>query len=90
MILNYIHWDPDPEIVNVFGISIRYYALLFAGGLILCIYLLGWIYKRENIPSGHLEKLTIYSIIGILAGARIIHQSSLIRKPSFVFTRNIT
>ena len=37
MILNYIHWNPDPEIINVFGISIRYYGLLFVSGLILFI-----------------------------------------------------
>ncbi|MCE4562702.1 prolipoprotein diacylglyceryl transferase [Maribellus sp. CM-23] len=73
MILNYIHWNPDPEIVNVFGISIRYYGLLFVGGLILCLYILGWIFKRENIPAENLEKLSLYGIIGILAGARLGH-----------------
>jgi len=69
----YIHWNTDPEIVNIFGISIRYYGLLFISGLILCIYILGWIYKRENIPSKHLEKLTIYGLIGIIVGARLGH-----------------
>jgi len=73
MIFNYIHWNPDPEIINIFGISIRYYGLLFVSGLILCIYILGWIYKRENIPSENLEKLTIYGMIGIIAGARLGH-----------------
>ena len=47
---NYIYWNVDPEIINVIGISIRYYGLLFVSGLIICIYILGWIYKRENIP----------------------------------------
>ena len=73
MILSYVHWNPDPEIINVFGLSIRYYGLFFAGGLILCIYILGWIYKRENIPSVYLDKLTMYCIIGIIAGARLGH-----------------
>jgi phosphatidylglycerol---prolipoprotein diacylglyceryl transferase len=73
MILNYIHWNPDPEIINIFGIPIRYYGLLFVSGLILCIYILGWIYKRENIPSEHLEKLTIFGMIGIIVGARLGH-----------------
>jgi phosphatidylglycerol:prolipoprotein diacylglycerol transferase len=81
MILNYIHWNPDPEIVNIIGISIRYYGLLFVGGLILCIYILGWIYKRENIPSEHLEKLSIFSMIGILVGARLGH--CLFYEPSY-------
>ena len=77
----YIHWNPDPEIVNIFGISIRYYGLLFVSGLILCIYILGWIYKRENIPSKHLEKLTIYGLIGIIVGARLGH--CLFYEPSY-------
>jgi prolipoprotein diacylglyceryl transferase len=81
MILYYIRWNPDPEIINIFGISIRYYGLLFVSGLILCIYILSWIYKRENIPSEHLEKLSIYGIIGILAGARLGH--CLFYEPSY-------
>jgi len=81
MILNYIQWNPDPEIVNVFGISIRYYGILFVSGLILAIYILGWIFKRENIPSENLEKLTIYGMIGIIAGARLGH--CLFYEPSY-------
>jgi phosphatidylglycerol---prolipoprotein diacylglyceryl transferase len=77
----YIHWNLDPEIVNILGISIRYYGLLFVSGLILCIYILSWIYKRENIPSEHLEKLTIYGMIGIIAGARLGH--CLFYEPSY-------
>jgi phosphatidylglycerol:prolipoprotein diacylglycerol transferase len=81
MILNYIRWNPDPEIINIFGISIRYYGLLFVSGLILCIYILGWIYKTENISSENLEKLTIYGMIGIIAGARLGH--CLFYEPSY-------
>ena len=81
MILNYIHWSPAPEIINILGLSIRYYGLLFAGGLVLSIYILGWIYKRENIPSEHLDKLSIYGMIGILVGARLGH--CLFYEPSY-------
>jgi prolipoprotein diacylglyceryl transferase len=81
MILNYINWNADPEIINVLGISIRYYGLLFVSGLILCIYILGWIYKRESIPPENLEKLSIYSMIGILVGARLGH--CLFYEPSY-------
>jgi prolipoprotein diacylglyceryl transferase len=81
MIINYIHWNPDPEIVNIFGISIRYYGLLFVSGLIIAIYMLGWIFRKENIPSKNLEKLTIYGMIGIIAGARLGH--CLFYEPSY-------
>lgn len=81
MILNYIHWNNNPEIVNIFGISLRYYGLLFVSGLILCIYILGRFFKQENIPAENLEKLSIYSVIGILAGARLGH--CLFYEPSY-------
>ena len=73
MILNYIHWNPDPEIITIFGIPIRYYGLLFVTGLIICVYILRWIFKKENIPSENLEKLSVYGMIGIFAGARLGH-----------------
>jgi prolipoprotein diacylglyceryl transferase len=50
-------------------------------GLILCIYILRWIYKRENIPSENLEILSIYGMIGIMAGARLGH--CLFYEPSY-------
>ena len=73
MILNYVHWNPDPEIINLFGFSLRYYSILFAAGLLLCIYILGWIYKRENIPPEYLEKLSVFGVVGIVIGARLGH-----------------
>jgi phosphatidylglycerol---prolipoprotein diacylglyceryl transferase len=73
MILNYINWNPNPEIIDIFGFSLRYYGVLFISGLILCIYILGWIFRRERIPSENLEKLSIYGMMGILIGARLGH-----------------
>ncbi len=81
MIFNYIHWNPDPELVNIFGLSIRYYGLLFVSGLVLSLYVLGWIFKKENIPSKNLERLSVYGMIGILAGARLGH--CLFYEPSY-------
>ena len=83
MTVNYIHWNIDPEIINIFGISLRYYGILFVGGLILCIYILKWIFKNENIPLDKLEKLSIYGLIGIFAGARLGH--CLLYEPSYYF-----
>lgn len=81
MIMNYIHWNLDPELINILGISIRYYGLLFVSGLILSVYILSWIFKRENIPSEHLDKLFIFGMIGILVGARLGH--CLFYEPSY-------
>jgi phosphatidylglycerol---prolipoprotein diacylglyceryl transferase len=84
MSLYYIHWNADPEIINILGISIRYYGLLFVSGLVLCIFILDWMYKRENIPSEHLQILSIYGMIGILGGARLGH--CLFYEPAYYFS----
>jgi len=83
----YIYWNVDPAIFTIFGISLRYYSLLFAGGLLLCIYILGWIFKKENIPQNYLEKLAIYGVIGIFAGARLGH--CLFYEPEYYFSHPI-
>jgi phosphatidylglycerol---prolipoprotein diacylglyceryl transferase len=83
----YIYWNVDPVIFTIFGISLRYYSLLFAGGLLLCIYILGWIFKKENIPQNYLEKLAIYGVIGIFAGARLGH--CLFYEPEYYFSHPI-
>lgn len=85
MFLNYITWNLDPEIINLFGFSLRYYGILFAGGLLLCIYLLTWIFEQENIPLENLEQLSIYGMLGILIGARLGH--CLFYEPSYYLSR---
>lgn len=87
MILNYIHWNIDPEIVNLFGVKLRYYGVLFVGGLVLCVYLLSRIFKAENISQTNLEKLTIYGFIGIFVGARLGH--CLFYQPDYYFSHPI-
>ena len=84
MIIDYIHWNIDPEIINIFGISLRYYGVLFVSGLILSYCLLNWIFKKEDIPLDKLEKLSIYAVIGIFAGARLVH--CLFYEPSYYFS----
>ncbi|WMJ73187.1 prolipoprotein diacylglyceryl transferase [Cytophagaceae bacterium ABcell3] len=73
MLFNYIYWDIQPEIFNILGFPVRYYGLLFVTGLILSVYVMKWIFRKEHIPAEHLDKLTLYSIIGIIAGARLGH-----------------
>lgn len=73
MSLLYINWDVNPEIVNVLGVSIKYYGLLFLSGLVLCFNILKSIYKKENLSVQAHDALFSYALIGILAGARLGH-----------------
>jgi len=58
--------------------------VLFVGGMVLCIYILKWIFKNEDIPLTNLDKLSIYGMIGIFAGARLGH--CLFYDPSYYFS----
>ena len=73
MLLSFIHWNINPEIVNIMGFSLRYYGILFAGGIFICLILLKWIFKNESISSDKLDTLTIYGVLGIFVGARLGH-----------------
>lgn len=81
MILNYIPWNLDPEVINIFGFSLRYYSLLFVTGLLLSIAALKWIFKKEGLPPENLDKLTTYGIIGMIVGMRLGH--CLFYEPSY-------
>jgi phosphatidylglycerol:prolipoprotein diacylglycerol transferase len=73
MIALYINWDFDSEIINILGFPLKYYGLLFACGLLLCMYILKGIFKRENLNDNAHEALFVYGIVGIFVGARLGH-----------------
>lgn len=73
MSLLYINWDVNPEIVNILGVSVKYYGLLFLSGLVLCFNIVKSIYKKENLSVQAHDALFTYALIGILAGARLGH-----------------
>lgn len=58
---------------NIFGMSVRYYSVLFFSGLLLSLYLLVKVYKTEGIPLRKLEILCYYLLAGIFIGARLGH-----------------
>ncbi|PKF74909.1 prolipoprotein diacylglyceryl transferase [Chryseobacterium sp. PMSZPI] len=73
MSLLYIDWNVNPEIINILGIPIKYYGLLFLTGLVLCFTILKSIYKKENLSLQAHDALFSYALIGILVGARLGH-----------------
>ncbi|MDG2433030.1 prolipoprotein diacylglyceryl transferase [Flavobacterium sp.] len=69
----YINWDFNDQIISIFGFPLKYYGLLFASGLLLCMYFLKGIFKAEKLSSEAHEALFMYGIIGIFVGARLGH-----------------
>ncbi|HKL09201.1 MAG TPA: prolipoprotein diacylglyceryl transferase [Bacteroidales bacterium] len=73
MILNYIHWDVDPEIIGFWGLSIRYYGVLFAASFFFGYLIMQKIFKKEGLSVELLDKLTVYVAVGTVVGARLGH-----------------
>ncbi|MEG1545803.1 MAG: prolipoprotein diacylglyceryl transferase [Bacteroides sp.] len=71
--LNFITWNPDPEIFTFLGITIRYYSLLFATGLGLAYFVVKYLYKDQKISEKLFDPLFFYCFFGILIGARLGH-----------------
>ena len=74
MIAIIIHWNSNPEITTIGGVfPLTYYGMLFATGIVLASYVVHRIYNKEGIPTEHFDRLALYSIIGIVLGARLGH-----------------
>lgn len=72
-VLNFIVWDPDPELFSVFGISVRWYGLLFALGFLLGQQIMFFMYRKEGKPVQDVETLTIFMVVATIVGARLGH-----------------
>ena len=68
-----INWNPDPELFKFFGISIRYYGLLWIIGLALAYFIVQRQYSDRRIDEKKFEPLFFYCFFGILIGARLGH-----------------
>lgn len=73
MIINAIHWNVDPEIFSLFGLSVRWYGLLFAASFYFGYILFTRFFKLENIKIEILDRLTLYMALGTILGARLGH-----------------
>jgi len=78
MILNYITWNPNPEIfeLTIPGIGIiapRWYGLLFAMGFVVGYIIMLKIFRKERMPVKVLDQLATYMIIATIIGARLGH-----------------
>lgn len=72
-ILNFIVWNPNEVMFTLFGISIRYYSLMFATGLALAYLVVKHLYKDQKIADKLFDPLFFYCFFGILIGARLGH-----------------
>ena len=72
-LLGFIHWNANPEIFHLGPMSVRWYGLLFASGLLIGYYIGEWMLKSANVPQKWIESLFFYIIIATVVGARLGH-----------------
>ena len=68
-----IHWSADPVIFHIGSFGLRWYSLLFAVGFISAYFILLKMFRREEVNTNYLDKLTIYCFIALLVGLRLGH-----------------
>lgn len=72
-ILNFIHWNVNPEIFHLGPFSVRWYGLLFASGFLLGYYVGEKMLKSENVNPKWFDSLFFYLIVATIVGARLGH-----------------
>lgn len=72
-ILNFIHWNVDPEIFRVGSFALRWYGLLFASGFLFGYYIGEKMLKSEGVGMKWIDSLFFYIIIATIVGARLGH-----------------
>ena len=72
-LLMYINWNPDPELFNLFGISVRYYGLLWGVGIFLAYIVVRYQYRDKKIGEKKFDPLFFYCFFGIIIGSRLGH-----------------
>lgn len=70
---NYILWNVDPELFELFGRGVRWYGFLFASSFYLASLILRRILLRKGMKDEQISKLIIFLVIGCLVGLRLGH-----------------
>ena len=73
MLLNYINWNVNPDIVHLGPLTIRYYGILFASSFFFGYIIMQKIFKQEGLTIELLDKLTVDMAVGTVLGARLGH-----------------
>ena len=69
-----IVWEPTSDGIRLFGdFKIHYYSLMWMLAFVLGYQIMKKIYKNEEQSEKKLESLFMYSVLGIMIGARLGH-----------------
>lgn len=69
----YFKHNISPILLEIGPLTIRWYGLIFALGLLLAYFFMRWIFRKERFDLNHLDGVTLYLFIGLFVGARLGH-----------------
>ena len=72
-LLAHLHWDMDPVFFQVGPVTVRWYGLLFGLGFLSSFWLVRSMFRREGRNPDDCETLLVWTIIGTIVGARLMH-----------------
>lgn len=79
--INTIIWDVSPELFSIGPITVRWYGLLFALGIVGTYYTMLHIFTKEKLPQIMLDKFAVWAVLATIIGARLGHV--LFYEPSY-------
>jgi prolipoprotein diacylglyceryl transferase len=68
-----IQWNPDPIIVQLGPLPLRWYSLGWLLAFGIGFYIVRWIYLKEGKPERDLESVLFFMMLGAMIGARLGH-----------------
>ncbi len=71
--LDLVYWNADPVMFSIGPLSVRWYGLAFAVGLLLGYDMVARMFKHEGAPEKWLGILFIYVVVGMIVGSRLGH-----------------
>lgn len=66
-------WNPDPDLLSIGGLHIRWYGLLFSLAFLSSFSVMVWVFRREKRSDDLLNRLFLYVFVAVVAGARLGH-----------------
>ena len=66
-------WNWDPTLVNIGGLDIRWYGLMWAIAILAAERICSMTFKHEGLPPRTLESAFLWVVLGTFIGARVGH-----------------
>jgi len=84
----HIYSNFDPIAIDIFGLKVHWYGIMYISALLSALYIAEWIIKKDNlnISQEMLNNYFIYAEVGIILGARLGYFIFYSTEPLYYFT----